>query len=146
MDWIPNQEKSQEDFFGQSIIIPNKFFTENAIKNISAQLNYKEEFLLFLDQATPAQDVQSLMNYLREMPVRFNQVLLPVYVSLDSVGEYMLVINVWYSIGKFDPHADEIYQDEYSKRGAVRSDVHLDVLREIQMRGIKMAEPIRWVK
>ncbi len=127
------------DALGQEVMVPNRFFTQNPVRNISSRATYVVETTIPLHAATTPEGVEQ---FLTNLGAHFrNHPDLSAGARLGVLGFERNAINIVcrVEIKKFDP-ADRRYPDEHAKLLAMRSEVHLLILREMAAGGLTFAE------
>lgn len=127
-----------QDALGQDVVVPNRFFTQNPVRNISSRAAYIVETVIPVNSGASPEGVERLMT---SLGVHFRHHPDLVGARLGVLGFERGAINIIcrVEIRKFDA-ADRRFADEAAKLVTVRSDVHLLVMREMSAAGLAFAE------
>ncbi|MEJ5225439.1 MAG: mechanosensitive ion channel family protein [Anaerolineales bacterium] len=127
-----------QDALGQDVVVPNRFFTQNPVRNISSRMSYVIETQIPLSFKTSPAMLEKFMDNLRAHLTRHPDLSENVTIGVHGFERDAITVACRAEIRKFDP-ADRRFANEQSKQSAVRSEVHLLILREMETLGLSFA-------
>ncbi|MFY9259764.1 MAG: mechanosensitive ion channel family protein [Gallionella sp.] len=131
-----------KNWYGQSVLIPNKKFTESIVVNIDAQQVYYQEVRLHLDVNTTATQVEVAMQILKGIVTKVENLNPTPWVMLNKFGSGFLEIEFWYGINRWNPKEDKNIPNEYEKICLAKTAVNLEIMRGFEQAGVRLALPI----
>lgn len=129
------------NWYGRTVLIPNKKFTDSVLTNIDSQSAYVEELRLRFDPRTPAESVERGLQIIRQIAVECELLEKPSWVALDKIDRGYIEVEFWYSITKWSPKEQDRFADEYQKVCQAKTSVNLELLRRFEAAGIRLALP-----
>lgn len=129
------------NWYGRTVLIPNKKFTDSVLTNIDSQSAYVEELRLRFDPRTPAESVERGLQIIRQIALECELLEKPSWVALDKIDRGYIEVEFWYSITKWSPKEQDRFADEYQKVCQAKTSVNLELLRRFEAAGIRLALP-----
>lgn len=127
------------NWYGRTVQIPNKVFTDGVVTNIDSQGCYYQEARLRIEPWTPPVKVEEALDILRQI-VDDNDLLLKTgWAALDKVDPAFLELEFWYAIAKWSADEKASIGNEYEKICQAKTQVNLAVLRRFEQAGIRFA-------
>ncbi len=135
-----------ENFVGQTIVIPNKTFTDNAVTNIDSRKVYYQDMVLHLHHTTTAEKVEFAMKILKEICRDSDLLGSGTWIGFHTINDYSFDIKFWYSIKLWCPEEKDRFPEYYSKIDAGKTYVNLEIMRRFADNGIKLAFPVQSIE
>lgn len=129
------------NWYGRTVQIPNKVFTDGVVTNIDSQGCYYQEARLRLAPATPPAQVEEALAILRDIVAGEALLQQGCWAALDKVEPTHLELEFWYAVAKWTPAEKDQIPNEYEKICRAKTRVNLTVLRRFAAAGIPMAAP-----
>lgn len=131
-----------KNWYGQSVLIPNKKFTDSIVTNIDSQSVYYQEVRLRLDPLTSPQQVELALQILKDI-VRDVEHMHPTpWVMLDKFGAGFIEVEFWYGIMRWQPIEAAQIPNEYEKICRTKTKVNLEIMQRFAQAGLRFAIPL----
>ncbi len=133
-----------EGKFGSTFTVPNRTFTENTIEKIEySRTKYRIKRKLHLAHTTNSEQVNEAISIIREAGFSHDQVKdKSIYIRFDDITNYSVVIDYQYEIREWQESDVEVFRNPKAKVYQVTTEMNLEILREIEAKGIEFAPPI----
>jgi MscS family membrane protein len=127
---------TMQDIYGQEVIVPNKFFTENPVRAHGHDEAHIVQATISLKHGTAPDEIEKLIEFMNAL-MQNNKALTDRYqVGVANISAVSIDIEARFGIRK--PLVNE-GGDEYGRIVRIRSEVLLTILQEIKRRGIEFA-------
>ena len=127
------------DIYGQEIIVPNRYFSENPVRNISSRSAYIVSGLIPLSQAVHPATAEEFMDFLRDLLRTHPDLNGNGYVGIKGFGKTSIDVEFWFEVKKRAASEHNLYADEYAKIVVVRSDIYLRAIQQMRTLGLEPA-------
>jgi len=129
------------DDLGQEVLVPNRYFAQNPIRNISSRSSYVVKAVIPLDISTDPEQVEHFTSFLRTYIVKHPDLHDDCIVGVSGFDRNAINVEYRFEIRKFD-EADTRFPDEASKLSAIRSEINMNILHEMKAMSVSFAEPL----
>ena len=123
---------------GHDILVPNRYFAQNPVKNISSRESYLVDAVLPLEIHSSPDKIDMLMGFMRSLPDRNHEILPDPVVGIVGIRNNAICIEYRFSIKKLG--RPDRYPTEYAKLSAIRTEVYMAVLNQMAALGLSLAE------
>lgn len=127
-----------QDALGQDVVVPNRFFTQNPVRNISSRASYVVEALIPLSFSTSPELMERFIANLRGHLTKHPDLSEDVLVGVHGFERDAISVVCRVEIRKF-VFADRRFAHEQAKQAAIRTEIHLLILREMEALGLSFA-------
>ncbi|MBZ5710718.1 mechanosensitive ion channel family protein [Nannocystis pusilla] len=132
-----------KNWYGRTVLIPNKRFTDSVVINIDSQSVYFQELRLRLAPETTAAQLKSATEILHQIAVDGPLLDNSPWIALDKIGHGYFEIEFWYGILRWTSAQARQFPDEYEKICRGKTWVNLEVISRFEAAGIRFALPIQ---
>lgn len=130
------------NWYGQSVLIPNKKFTDSIVTNIDSQSVYYQELRLKLDPLTSPQQLELAVQILKDIVRDVEHMHQTPWVMISKIGEGFMEIEFWYGILRWTPKEAAQIPNEYEKICRAKTNVNLEILKRFAKAELRFAIPI----
>jgi len=132
-----------ETLSGEKVMLPNKYFSGEAVSNLDVADYYYQFDLFRLHRSTTLAQLEQLLPLLTNT-VENNEHVLWAAAILAKVSDYSFDIQVDYGIICWQP--GQPFAHYAHKMALIRSEIIMAVLKELELQNIKLALPITLFK
>jgi MscS family membrane protein len=128
-----------ETISGQKILLPNKVFGSESIKNLDIARYYYQAELFHIHRNTTLEQLEMILPVLKEV-INQNEYILWSEPFLATVGEYSFDIQIDYGVKPW--HPGQPFAHHIQKLAVVKSQVNQAALKVFESRAIKLSLPV----
>lgn len=128
-----------ETVHGEKILLPNKFFSSEAVSNLDVAIYYYQAETFHIHRNTPLGQIETVLLTLKET-INQNEHIVWSEPLLATVGEYAFDIQIDYGVKPWQP--DQPFAHHLHKLGVVKSQVNQASLKVFESHGIKLSLPV----
>ena len=127
---------------GETLIIPNRHFTTNVLKNIDARQNYMSTLSIPISSDTPADKVEEALRILDDIATGAPMLDDAHYVAFDRIpGDGSYVLHLTIKTRKWQPADSEMLPDDLAKMTQGSTFCHTQIVKRFNAAGIDFARP-----
>ncbi len=131
-----------KNWYGRSVLVPNKKFTDSVVINIDSQSLYYQEARLRLDPLTTPAQLEQALQILRDIVSEAELLDKTPWVMLDKIEHGYFEIEFWYGILRWTPKESATIPNEYEKICRAKTQVNLEILKRFEVAGLRFAMPL----
>ena len=123
---------------GEEMLVPNKLFINETIKNMDTARYYYQADTFHLHRSTDSEQLARVFELLNEIGQK-NEHLVWAEAALLKVGEYSLDVELMYGVVPWKP--DQSFDHYVHKMATVRSQINRACYRAFEANNVKLATP-----
>ena len=131
-----------EEFGGQRTVLPNRIFTENAVKNIETRRAMYVETSLNLHHDTTAEQIELAIDLLNDIVAQNNLVEDTAWAHLDEIGDLSFTLYFCYGVKLWRSSEQDKIGDWRHKLGRAKTEINLAIMKRFEAHYIKLSWPV----